>query len=732
MRDDSKEPATWPLVTVLASFVLLGGLYSWLVPPFEGPDGPQHFAYVEWLAEGKGLPPQGERAWETPIQQEASQPPFYYFLASILARSVDRSNLPAVFRPNPHFPSKAPGTTPDNKNVAVHYPADTHPLRGGWLALYLARSISLCFGVLLIACVYGLAREMFPSRTQIALFSALVVATIPQVLFLSGVVSNDVAVAAISTLTLWLLAMLLRRGPSVWRALALGLAFGLAILCKTNALVLGLSIALGLSWLRFSRRQASGRVALTGFWIALGTFAVAGWWYVRTWVLYGTPVGVETHYSASWAFTENVGRAVPFAEWFEVFYSFWIAFGWGNIKPPGWVFSLLLGLTLASVAGLGVAGVRWWRRGHRPSATLVMLGILIVTLMSVTVALKLWMQRVAAPHGRLLFPAIAGVAILLVLGWRAIHPWLCVGGWAYLAILALVSPALLIHPAYAPPRTLTETEISALPPATGWRFGSVAELHSVTPLERSVTAGNTLPVRICWRTLARAERDYSVLLHIVGPGNWVVAGRYTYPGLGSYPTSAWKPDKVFCDVIGLDVPLDLSQTLLYKIEVGLLDVMTQERLPAYGMHGEVLGHTFASAVRLSPAGLSDLVGAPDGSSDIRLLDNDLTTTWHPGGQYDVTLHWYLAKAVDKDYTVFAHLRDPANGRNVVQADGPPVDGWYPTSWWTPGETVVDRHTFYLPSDVPPGKYNLLVGWYDLLSGERMGNEYLLAAIEVQP
>ncbi len=733
MRHDVKGASPWPLALVLLSFALLGGLYSWLIPPFEGPDGPQHFAYVEWLAGGKGFPPQDERAWETPMQQEASQPPLYYLVASIPARVAGLSNPRATFRPNPHFPSTAEGTVPDNKNVAVHYPADTRPLRGGWRALYLARAVSLGFGLALVASVYGLGREMFPRRPWVALFCALLVAATPQVLFMSSVVSNDVAAAATSALTLWLLARLLRRGPSVQSALALGGAFGLATLSKTNTLTLGLPIALGLGWLCLSRRQTPRQVIRSSLWTALAALVVAGWWYARAWALYGAPLGLNTHYMAPWAAIEQTGRGNATAEWWEVLYSFWAAFGWGNIKPPGWVYGLLLGLMLTAAIGLGLAGVRRWRRDRRLDATAVMLGLLAITPLVMAVALEQWMQRVAAPHGRLLFPAVAGVAVLLVVGWRAIHAWLCAGAVGCVIGLALLSPPLLIGPAYAPPHPLTAGEIAASEPSLGWRFGQVAELRTVAPLERSVVAGEVLPVRVCWHTLARAERDYSVLLHIVGPENWVVADRHTYPGLGSYPTSAWTPGETFCDVIRVDIPPDVSRTLRYQIEVGLLDMATLERLPAFGVNGEPLGHTFASVVRLSPAKPPHPVPTPDGRGDIRLLDYDLAaTTWRPGGQYDMALRWWLANAVTKDYTVFVHLRDPATDQNVAQADGPPVEGWYPTSWWMPGETVADTHSLHLPSDAPPGEYALFVGWYDRLSGERMGDEYLLTTIEVLP
>ena len=69
---------------------------------------------------------------------------------------------------------------------------------------------------------------------------------------------------------------------------------------------------------------------------------------------------------------------------------------------------------------------------------------------------------------------------------------------------------------------------------------------------------------------------------------------------------------------------------------------------------------------------------------------------------------------------------------MAQADGPPLDGWYPTSQWPAGEIVVDERKFVLPADVPAGTYDLVVGFYDLNSGQRFGSEHFLTTIEVRP
>jgi 4-amino-4-deoxy-L-arabinose transferase-like glycosyltransferase len=699
-----------PLIAILLIFTLLTGLTSWLIPPFEGPDSPEHFAYIEWLAQGKGWPPQGEAAWDTAVRQEASQPPLYYLLAAAPTLFIDVAAPPAVYRPNPYFPSSAPGNIPDNKNIAIHYPTDTNPLGGGWLSLYLARGLSFLSGIALIVTIYKLTQQIEP---QLALPTAAFVAMTPQVIFLSGVVSNDVLTAVTATATLTLLIRISQHGFTSQRALTLGILYGLAALTKTSNLTLGLPIAI--VWLMAVRKPHFWRMGVI---LAGATAVTAGWWYLRTWALYGSPFGLDTHCFAPWAYCDTPAlRHNPLQQWREVFDSFWAAFGWGNIKWPGWIYGLWGIFVLTGVGGLLMA-----RRRQQHNRTI--LGILLLILLVMAVSLDLWMRQVTAPHGRLLFPALAAIAIPLIIGWHTISPrlpWLAVGLMALWTITSLV---FLIRPAYARPHQLDDVT-----DAIGWRFGEMVELVSVEPLLATAVAGQTLPIKTCWRTLGATNKDNTLLLHIIGPHNGVIAGRHTYPGLGSFPTSQWPADYAFCDTIRLDIPADLAQTLLYKVEVGWLDESGQ-RVTAVDNTNTPLTTTFAATIRLQIANYP-IIQLPN--YPITQLPNyQLPAAWHINQPNSFTLQWAFTQAVSTDYTTFVHLRDTQTGQNVAQADGPPLDGWYPTSQWQPGEIITDERTFPLPDTLTPGTYTLVVGWYDPLTGERFGPEFPLGDVEVQP
>jgi hypothetical protein len=91
----------------------------------------------------------------------------------------------------------------------------------------------------------------------------------------------------------------------------------------------------------------------------------------------------------------------------------------------------------------------------------------------------------------------------------------------------------------------------------------------------------------------------------------------------------------------------------------------------------------------------------------------------PGASVPLVLRWQADTPAPRDYTIFVHLRD-TEGRTLTQADAEPT--WYgkqPTSQWPPGEAVLSAHELDLPPDLPPGVYEVVVGWYYWENGERL-------------
>jgi hypothetical protein len=90
-----------------------------------------------------------------------------------------------------------------------------------------------------------------------------------------------------------------------------------------------------------------------------------------------------------------------------------------------------------------------------------------------------------------------------------------------------------------------------------------------------------------------------------------------------------------------------------------------------------------------------------------------------GGTLTVTIYWQPTATTEKPQTVFLHLYDPAAGRSLAQVDRAPGDGGYPTSLWIQGRVFADRFTLVVPAGAAPTEAVLILGLYDLATGERL-------------
>ncbi len=90
----------------------------------------------------------------------------------------------------------------------------------------------------------------------------------------------------------------------------------------------------------------------------------------------------------------------------------------------------------------------------------------------------------------------------------------------------------------------------------------------------------------------------------------------------------------------------------------------------------------------------------------------------PGAASEVVLTWLALRRPIADYKVFVHLVD-LNGKLWAQHDGEPGFFFSPTTRWQRGEIVEDRHILTWTDEPPPGRYQLRVGLYDPMTGDRL-------------
>ncbi|HID54593.1 MAG TPA: hypothetical protein EYP41_21460, partial [Anaerolineae bacterium] len=192
------------IVLILALFILLGTIYAVTTPVFEASDELWHYPMVRHLADGNPLPVQVfDPALAGPWNQEASQPPLYYYLAAGLTFWIDTSDMEVVRWLNPHVDNGII-TADGNNNLAIHNPAWSR-LQGTLLAVRIVRLFSVLLGAATVYLTYRIGREAVPDRLEIGLGAAAVNAFMPMFIFISGAVNNDNLAIPLASLALLLL-----------------------------------------------------------------------------------------------------------------------------------------------------------------------------------------------------------------------------------------------------------------------------------------------------------------------------------------------------------------------------------------------------------------------------------------------------------------------------------------------------------------------------------------------
>lgn len=728
------------LAIILAVFVVLGTVYSVVVPPFEASDELWHYPMVRYIADHWDLPVQDPEN-VGPWRQEGSQPPLYYAIAAALTAWIDTSDMEVVRHLNPHVDNGV--ATPDgNINLVVHNPAlEAFPWRGTVLAVHLIRLLSVLMGAAGVYFTYRIAREVIPGDPVLALATAMVHAFTPMFVFISGAVNNDNLTVPLCGLGLWMLLRLAKEGEgttrqALGRYLALGVVLGLGALTKTSALGLAV-VAAAVVAVRAVRRRSWAEFLLGGLATALPMLLIAGWWYLRNLRLYGDLTGLN-------AFIEVLGRRdVPadLAQLWRERHSFlagyWGNFGGLNVPMPAWTYTLLNTLSLLSLFGLLLSllplRVPASPRPRVPASPRLPLLLSLLWALLVLIPWVGWARVTWSSQGRLVFPAISVWSLLLVLGLRslAFHisrltsdvsrltfhilrlTFLTLP--AILFILSAVAPFAWIAPAYALPEPLTGEQISAIPHRLEADFGGVMRLLGYGLEAGAVEPGGKLGVTLYWEALAPADRDYTVFVHLLGEGELLVAQRDTFPGVGLLSTTWLTPGFRWADRYVLQVPSTAYAPDLARIEVGLYDATTGTRLPASTGGDNVRFEQVE--VRARPGEVPNPISVNFGDR-MALVGYGLSSRVVRAGEtVTLTLYWRGLQPMEADYTVSAQLVDPQQ-RKAAQNDGWPQGGNAPTAAWEVGQLVADERSLTVYSDAPPGVYDLRVVVY-LLQGEQI-------------
>jgi hypothetical protein len=430
-------PRGWPrlaLILLLCFTFLRGVVWADVMPLFYGPDEDYHFLYAEYIVT-QGTLPDPER-------------PLYPDEYSITADSISYDSYgggPRTdFSGDPKasldkvaaLPESAREPKAIGRGVGVVHPPLYHAFAAAvdWLAgdapmqtrLMLVRYMTALFGVLAVYAAWLLAAQVL-RRESHQLLVAFVVAVQPMVSFLSGVANHDVALIAFFTAALAFMLFALRTPPRAVQGAWLGGAVALALMVKGSALALlplaGITyLAQALTW------RTRWREALKAALLALAVVVVvAGWWYVRARLVYGSSTGaVSAGGPAGSGTTASLGQLLGWAkDWTGLTYrTYW--WHYQAYEAPAHSFWYYVPVLVGAVGILGLFGAAFTERRRLLDATTPRLRQIVVMVAS---ALSLYLpfllvdlQRKSSGAdfyvngGRYLLPAYAAAVTLFVLG----------------------------------------------------------------------------------------------------------------------------------------------------------------------------------------------------------------------------------------------------------------------------------------------------------------------------
>jgi Predicted membrane protein (DUF2142) len=260
---------------------LSAACWSVITPPFQAPDEPSHFAYVQYLAETGRLPTSSGDEYsqeETILLGDLHGPEVLWHpeVKTISSRAAEQRLQEDLARPLDRVgPGGAGGAISE---PPLYYALEAIPYDLGSAGtlldrLELMRLLSALMAGLTTLFTFLFVRETLPGVRWAWTVGGLGAAFSPLLGFTSGIVTPDALLYAVSAASFYCLARAFRRGFSRRLALAIGAVTAIGFLTKLNFVGLVPGVTLGLVVLAVrERREGSGTASSKR---AFGSMALA-------------------------------------------------------------------------------------------------------------------------------------------------------------------------------------------------------------------------------------------------------------------------------------------------------------------------------------------------------------------------------------------------------------------------------------------------------------------------
>ena len=387
------------LTLIFVLYALLAVGYSLLMPIWEAPDEPAHYHLAWHLAHYQ------EYASEE-INYEAHQPRAFYYLGSWMIRALDtvdpswtRYVRPTEYKYNIRKPERRFDWTDENYRFVP--------------GVYLLRWVNIFFGGIALWLNWQTFKHIAPTNPALCLAALAFAALTPQYLHIMASVNNDALGTLAGALLFYAAIRFLNEPSNAFGLPLIAAAISLPLLTKLTVLPVSAAVLLTITGKWFfgfpQKRWLLYSVVLVllgaGIFYLVFPETIRSAWNEIQWRLFSLRKN---------ALTEEYIKAVSS----QILWTYWGKVGWLAVGLPLWIIQLL--------TGLGVIGMIlhiYYLIRLRISG--LQLGLWLVAWMVAAFTLLAVFRNgltTFATQGRLLFPAIGALSLLMVAGWHETLP----------------------------------------------------------------------------------------------------------------------------------------------------------------------------------------------------------------------------------------------------------------------------------------------------------------------
>ncbi|HUE98569.1 MAG TPA: hypothetical protein VMN99_04900 [Anaerolineales bacterium] len=380
---------------IFVLYFLLGAGYSLLMPIWEAPDEGAHYHLAWHLMRYDEYP-------SLEINYEAHQPRAFYYLGSWVLQALDEINpefasyyFPKEYKYNIRVPERRFEWTDRNYLFL--------------LGVYALRWINILFGGVALLLNWKTFKRIAPAQPALCLAALATAALTPQYLHIMSSVNND-ALGTLAGALLFYLAVRFLTGPTNLLGLFL-VVLGILLPLFTKLTVLPVSAALLviLTW-KWLFGFTQKRLLLYSGLLVLLSAGIVYFMFPEMIQSAGAEIQWRLFSLRRNALTAEYIKAIAS----QIIWTYWGKVGWLAVGLPLWIVQFLTGFGLIGMA-LSVYKLIKLRTSHPQFSFWLATG-----LMAIFTVLTVFRNGLTtfATQGRLLFPAIGALSILMVAGWH--------------------------------------------------------------------------------------------------------------------------------------------------------------------------------------------------------------------------------------------------------------------------------------------------------------------------